>query len=356
MSRLFIFCGLPFSGKTTITKKLVEMFHWRRIDLDEIKFELLGNDITDEDIDQSGWDNIYQEMYQRIDNALKTGETVLNDTGNFTKSERDCVRAIGEKRGVDVVTVYVDVPAKVARKRLQENRISKLRFDVSDEAFEGTVQEMESPTESEKHITYKQNDSMDSWIAENFRQVRPPSKSPAIQVTISRPSLRDTEDLSALISNVTTDAFRRENIILSDPNILKNEFDRKLRDFQTDLATKGEQEYFLIAKSREKIVGCISFGAVTETLKEYFPEAGENSFEIKHLLVLPEYQTQGIGTTLFTSIVNELKKRKAVTYFLDSGFKTAQEYWTKRIGKPTLVLNDYFGKGQNFMLWKRSLE
>lgn len=145
------------------------MFQWKRIDLDEVKFDLFGDDIEDENIDQRGWDKIYQEMYQRIDNALKTGENVVHDTGNFTRTERDIVREIGEKQGIEAMTVFIDVPAEVARKRLQENRQRKTRFDVSDEAFEETIKEMVPPTESEKHITYTQNDLLDSWIAENFK-------------------------------------------------------------------------------------------------------------------------------------------------------------------------------------------
>lgn len=169
MSKLYIFCGLPFSGKTTISKRLVETFHWRRIDLDEVKFDLFGDGIKDEDIDQSGWDKVYQEMYLRIDGALKAGEDVIQDTGNFTKSERDVVREIGEKQGIGVITVFIDVPADVARKRLQENRESKKRFNVSDKAFEESVKEMEPPSNGEKHITYTQSDSLDSWIEENFK-------------------------------------------------------------------------------------------------------------------------------------------------------------------------------------------
>ena len=169
MSKLYIFCGIPFSGKTTITKLLENKFHWKRIDLDEVKFELFGDNVRDEDIDQPGWDKIYQEMYKRIDNSLSARENVIHDTGNFTKSERDVIRAIGERQGVEVITVFIDTPVEVARKRLQENRESKERFDITDESFEGCVNEMEPPTESEEHISYTQRDSLDSWIEENFK-------------------------------------------------------------------------------------------------------------------------------------------------------------------------------------------
>lgn len=178
----------------------------------------------------------------------------------------------------------------------------------------------------------------------------------SLPIAIDRPSSKDTAQLSLLISTVTVHAFAREQIELADPAILQNEIQRKLNDFHTDLDSEGTREHFLVARLKGKIVGCIAFGAVTQTLQENFPEARENAYEIKHMLVLPQYQSMGIGTMLFTSILSDLKKNGTITYYLDSGFKTAQKYWTNRIGLPTVVLQDLFGPGQDFMLWKRSLE
>ncbi len=53
--------SLPFSGKSTLTRQLVEKLGFVRTDLDEVKFEMLGNDTKDDQIDQTGWDKIYQE-------------------------------------------------------------------------------------------------------------------------------------------------------------------------------------------------------------------------------------------------------------------------------------------------------
>lgn len=178
----------------------------------------------------------------------------------------------------------------------------------------------------------------------------------ALPIAIDRPTSKDKAELASLISTVTAHAFAREQIVLDSPAILNNEIQRKINDFQTDLDSEGTREHFLVARLKGKIVGCIAFGAVTQTLQENFPEARENAYEIKHMLVLPQYQRRGIGTLLFTSILSDLQKTGTTTYFLDSGFKTAQKYWTNRIGLPTVVLQDLFGPGQDFMLWKRSLD
>jgi len=168
VNKLYLFCGIPFAGKTTLAKKVANRFGYTRIDLDEVKFELLGNDVNDETIDQSSWDRIYQEMYHRIDNALKRGETVIHDTGNFTIYERELVRKIGQKTGIEAITVFVDTPIEVAHQRLLENRQSNSRFDISDKSFESAVAEMEPPALDEKQIIFTDNSSVEKWIANNF--------------------------------------------------------------------------------------------------------------------------------------------------------------------------------------------
>ena len=56
--KLYILCGIPFSGKTTLANKVVEMLGFKRIDLDEIKFKIFGPKITDSQIDQDGWNKV----------------------------------------------------------------------------------------------------------------------------------------------------------------------------------------------------------------------------------------------------------------------------------------------------------
>lgn len=165
---LYIFCGIPFSGKTTLARKLVDKFGLIRIDLDEIKFDLFGKEISDEQIDKFGWDKIYQEMYRKIEQVLKTGETVICDTGNFTKYERRLVKKIADKVGIKFKTVFVDTPKETAKQRWTKNKLSKTRFGISEKSFEEAVAEMEPPTEEENVIVYGDKTDINKWIKRNF--------------------------------------------------------------------------------------------------------------------------------------------------------------------------------------------
>jgi len=169
-NKLYILCGIPFSGKSTLAKKMEDKLNTLSIDLDAIKFEFFGSDATDAQIGKEGWNRIYQEMYQRIKDALASGRSVVHDTGNFTKYERDLVRKIAAELKIDSVTIFVDIPTAEAYKRLVSNRHTKLRFDVPDDDFYGVVEEMEIPDTSEKHLVIKWNENIEKWIDINIKE------------------------------------------------------------------------------------------------------------------------------------------------------------------------------------------
>lgn len=167
MNKFYILCGIPFSGKSFLAKKITKRKGFTIIDLDEIKFELFGKEIKDNELKQKDWDYVYQEMYKRIRDSLKQGKTVIHDTGNFTKCERSLVKEIADKLGIETVFVFVNTPKEVAYGRLLKNRRLKNRFDVNDEDFESTIKEMEIPM-GENVLVFGYKQSINGWIDKNL--------------------------------------------------------------------------------------------------------------------------------------------------------------------------------------------
>jgi predicted kinase len=167
-NKLYIFCGIPFSGKSTLTKEIAKQKGYARIDLDEVKFRLYGNGVEDAGLQQKDWDTIYQATYKEVEAALKAGQTVIHDTGNFTKYERNLVRQIARKLNVEATTVFVNTPEGIARERLIANRQTSVRFNVTDKEFEEAVAEMEPPGESESHFSYVHGTPVDLWLEKYF--------------------------------------------------------------------------------------------------------------------------------------------------------------------------------------------
>lgn len=167
---LYVLCGLPFSGKTTFAKELCRIKGWMRVDLDDIKFDLFGDQVKDNDLVQKDWDLVYQRMYKEILDLLSSGVTVVHDTGNFTKHERSLVINIAKRLGLRSMVIWVNTPESVARERLLANRVSGVRFDVSDDDFNSTVNELVPPDNSEDHLVYETTITPEAWIARNLNQ------------------------------------------------------------------------------------------------------------------------------------------------------------------------------------------
>lgn|SRR5258708_7299206 len=100
MNTLFIICGLSFAGKSTSGNAILERLGGAKSDVDDIKFELYGPAIQDHELSEAQWKGIYEESYRRIEQHLRKGESVVRDSGNFTRRERADVREIASKLGL----------------------------------------------------------------------------------------------------------------------------------------------------------------------------------------------------------------------------------------------------------------
>lgn len=168
-NRLYILCGLPFAGKTTLAKELVKCFGFVRIDLDEINSERGLGGLRNDEISDEEWKETYRISYERTEQYLREGRTVVNDTANFTKDQRDKLRAIADRAGVDSIVIYVNIPDSVARQRWLNNRVTKERYDVRNEDFAEVADNFQPPTTDEHVIFYDGSLSIELWIQKHFQ-------------------------------------------------------------------------------------------------------------------------------------------------------------------------------------------
>lgn len=166
-TKLYILCGLPFSGKSILARELAKTHDLACVAMDAINTErglgLHGNAISEED-----WDITYQEAYRRIDRFLTQGKSVIYDAPSFTKEQRDQLRAIAYSHGMPAKVIFVDVPESVARERWLKNRRTGNRFDVRDDDFAQVVDNFQSPTDEEDVIRYDQTLPLSEWVHQVF--------------------------------------------------------------------------------------------------------------------------------------------------------------------------------------------
>lgn len=168
-AKLYLFCGIPFSGKSTLAKKISEIKYIPVVDFDEVKFDLYGKGTRDENLMQKDWDLVFKETYGRIENLLMEGKSLIYDMGNFTKADRKKIRNIAGKYGIGIITVFIDTPYEIAKKRYLENKRKLERFDIAEEDFNSACAEMEPPGVDEAPVLiYHLEDDPMQWISKNI--------------------------------------------------------------------------------------------------------------------------------------------------------------------------------------------
>jgi predicted kinase len=164
---LYILCGFPFAGKTTLAKALVGALGINRVAIDDINTE---RGVWDDErgLSAEEWTNTYNEAYRRIEAFLSRGESVIDDSGNFTRELREHLRTIAQRYGACTMIIYVDISLSEAQRRWQENRQTAVRADVRDEDFAYALEHFEPPTEDEQALRYDGTIPVEEWIGLTF--------------------------------------------------------------------------------------------------------------------------------------------------------------------------------------------
>ena len=166
---LYILCGLPFAGKTTLAKEMVKLLGVRRVSIDEINGERgIWNDETG--MSPEEWTKTYEIVYQRIATFLSQGKSVVDESANFTKEQRDRLRAIAEQYSAQTYVIFVDISLAEVQRRWQENRQTAVRNDVRDDDFAHVVEYFEPPAEDENILRYDGSILPGMWIRQYFKE------------------------------------------------------------------------------------------------------------------------------------------------------------------------------------------
>ncbi len=165
---LYILCGLPFSGKTTLARQLADKLHLYHIEVDAIKRER-GIGLEGQRTSESEWEAIFAEADRRLIATLERGRTVLYDATNYARDVRDHLRTLAVQHGAFSAIIYVPADAAAADRRRQANRTTSQRGQVRDEEFNDVVTGFQEPTEDENVLRYDPSVPLADWISRTFR-------------------------------------------------------------------------------------------------------------------------------------------------------------------------------------------
>ncbi len=118
MATLFLICGLPGAGKTTLAKQIERDRSALRLSPDEWIVPILADvtDIAERDRLRSPVEALQWELAKRL---LSLGQNVILENGFWSHAERESYRAEAEALGAEVELHYLDVERDVLWARLQ---------------------------------------------------------------------------------------------------------------------------------------------------------------------------------------------------------------------------------------------
>lgn len=150
MATLFLMCGLPGSGKTTLARKVERERDALRLTPDEWIARLYGTELTPPALD---WcrDPVESVQWEVAERALRLGVNVVLDFGFWSRMEREEFRARAAALGAGSEIYFLDVPRAQLSARIAA-RIAEPppgTFRVTEAQLDAWWQVFEPPTADE---------------------------------------------------------------------------------------------------------------------------------------------------------------------------------------------------------------
>ncbi len=162
MAHLYIMCGLAFSGKSTLSRKIAEYIGAKRIAFDEIWVAMIKENQIPKG--SGGWKLVRKIAFEEVVANLKKGISVIYDDNNPRFEHRDEFRKVAEKFGFKTTVIYLNTPMEVIRKREVNNRITQHRHDVESINFDKVASDLEVPTDKENYIEFTPETNLNEFL------------------------------------------------------------------------------------------------------------------------------------------------------------------------------------------------
>jgi predicted kinase len=161
--RVFILCGLPFAGKSTMGRALADRFGLVHVEVDAA-MAAQGFDFAARRPEKADWLAAYTAGYRQLDTALAAGRSAVWDATSYRKGHRDRIRRIATQRGAMHTVIHLATPEALALGRRDRNRQVRRRPDVADEDFATVAGDWQAPGEDESPLVYHPATPLADWL------------------------------------------------------------------------------------------------------------------------------------------------------------------------------------------------
>lgn len=164
---LYIMCGVGFSGKSTLSKKIAEYVGADLVSQDGMYFEKKDEFNIDQDDDEQ-WRMLSDWCHERILEKLKQGKSVVFDDVALRFEHREKLRQLAKSVNANTKVVFLDTPIEIQKERQMRNLVTKERHDVKQEYLDQAIAELEVPIETENVLIFKPDTNLEEFL-NNFK-------------------------------------------------------------------------------------------------------------------------------------------------------------------------------------------
>lgn len=152
MPTLYIMCGLAFSGKSTLSRKISEHTRAKIIAFDKLWAERDKEQPVPKG--DEGWKFIRKAGQDEVYEALKEGSSVVYDDNNPRFEHREELRKVAKNAGTEAMVIYLNTPIETIREREATNRSTGERHEVEPKNFEKVAADLEVPKPEENFLEF----------------------------------------------------------------------------------------------------------------------------------------------------------------------------------------------------------
>ncbi len=142
-----------------------------------------------------------------------------------------------------------------------------------------------------------------------------------------------------------------KNGLGDEKQMIEDEIQEKKERLLEAIQTQGQAHYLILGKLEDEIICSIGIGKTGYLIEKCTKGEILDTPEICTVFVKPAFQAKGISAHLFELALEELKRRGHTQFCMDSGYKTAQKIWRKKLGEPSYFIKDFWAEGSHHMIW-----